>query len=674
MRGIGSTCLVLVVATTICVLFIAPRLDLDVPLILGVPTLYLAYVTVRTEAAKNAHEVRRAEVADQLAESARLWWEREARTRRLHDPHVLAVSWRPAGTDLVEDWPLIVETASRWRGRSGRCGKGSSCLARSDGSLADTLASVPTRRLVVLGASGSGKTMLLVGLVRQLLDPARRPPGGVVPVLFPLAWWDPVTESLTDWLHNRLLADYPTLAAPFPTAAGTITRGQALLANGLILPVLDGFDELPARVRGRALDAINAALGDGDGLVLSSRLAEYRAAVAAGWPLPRATAGVLLDHVGAAAARDYLLRDAGGPAQAARWRPVIDVLGTTHPAASALRTPLTIDLARTIFNSPVEPRPSPCALLDTAKLPTADAVEAYLFDAFVPAAYRRRLGTDRWTVRQAQRHLTFLARHPSGLEWWKLAARGPQPVQGLRWSLDGFRRWAGLALALGLVVGLVAGPLFGPIVAISGALGMTLVLSLTRVVAARPMDLDVAHGPRSMVARDRGMVIAFGAVIGPLLGSAVGLIVGLTVGPATVVHGPRIGLVTGAVVGPIAIVCYTATCGWRAGPWFGVIVGLVDWLLSWQLGRVLLGVGGQVTSGLLVGLVAGTLYGLHKAAWGRYLVARCRLAVRGQLPWRLMSFLEDAHRRGVLRQVGSAYQFRHLRLRQRLAERPDPRP
>jgi hypothetical protein len=32
-----------------------------------------------------------------------------------------------------------------------------------------------------------------------------------------------------------------------------------------------------------------------------------------------------------------------------------------------------------------------------------------------------------------------------------------------------------------------------------------------------------------------------------------------------------------------------------------------------------------------------------------------------------MAFLDDAYRRGVLRQTGSAYQFRHARLQEHLA-------
>jgi hypothetical protein len=34
-----------------------------------------------------------------------------------------------------------------------------------------------------------------------------------------------------------------------------------------------------------------------------------------------------------------------------------------------------------------------------------------------------------------------------------------------------------------------------------------------------------------------------------------------------------------------------------------------------------------------------------------------------------MDFLSDAHRRGVLRQVGAVYQFRHIELQHRLAAR-----
>jgi hypothetical protein len=50
-----------------------------------------------------------------------------------------------------------------------------------------------------------------------------------------------------------------------------------------------------------------------------------------------------------------------------------------------------------------------------------------------------------------------------------------------------------------------------------------------------------------------------------------------------------------------------------------------------------------------------------------YVEARILLAGSRLMPWRMMGFLVDAHRRGALRQVGAVYEFRHVRLQERLA-------
>ena len=70
------------------------------------------------------------------------------------------------------------------------------------------------------------------------------------------------------------------------------------------------------------------------------------------------------------------------------------------------------------------------------------------------------------------------------------------------------------------------------------------------------------------------------------------------------------------------------------------------------------GLSGRFSGGLAVGLVGG--------AWGRFTLVRGWLALRGYLPWRLLGFLDDAHRLGVLRQTGAVYQFRHALLHDHL--------
>lgn len=71
--------------------------------------------------------------------------------------------------------------------------------------------------------------------------------------------------------------------------------------------------------------------------------------------------------------------------------------------------------------------------------------------------------------------------------------------------------------------------------------------------------------------------------------------------------------------------------------------------------------------GFLYGLSGGGVF-LILSAWGNWMLfVRLWLPLTGRLPWRPKRFLEDAYERGVLRQAGAAYQFRHSQLRDHLA-------
>jgi hypothetical protein len=71
-------------------------------------------------------------------------------------------------------------------------------------------------------------------------------------------------------------------------------------------------------------------------------------------------------------------------------------------------------------------------------------------------------------------------------------------------------------------------------------------------------------------------------------------------------------------------------------------------------------------AGAVFGLAAGLTAALSRS-WGAYQVSRAWLTLGGRTPLRLNRFLRDAHRRGVLRQTGAFYEFRHTRLLDRLA-------
>jgi hypothetical protein len=84
---------------------------------------------------------------------------------------------------------------------------------------------------------------------------------------------------------------------------------------------------------------------------------------------------------------------------------------------------------------------------------------------------------------------------------------------------------------------------------------------------------------------------------------------------------------------------------------FGTVFPPAVWLPGW----------------LLVAGAGALLWILCVTVWGRWLIARTWLSLTGRLPWPIMTFLADAHQRGILRQAGGVYQFRHARLQDHLA-------
>ncbi len=684
---------------------------------LGLPALWLTvagYLDARRSA--QVGELTMAHIADQLAVAVGAQWEAEAVTRRLNDPYPLDVSWVPADQSLIDSWDSLVRLASSGAGwpalRSAQTWAADpDGLAGDGGELADVLGKVPTGRLVVLGEPGSGKTMLMVRLVLDLLT--RRTAGGPVPFLASIATWNPREQTLPDWLGIQLLTDHPALASGPPPGRMEPTQAAALLASGLILPILDGLDEIPEQVRGRAISRIKDALRPGEHLVVTCRTEQYRDAVRppGGVAVSLQAAVVQLRPLDAAAVRGYLC-DASPDAQA-RWDPVLAVVGTQTPAGQALSTPLMVGLAHTIYN----PRPGeltealrdPAELCDPA-LTTRSAVESFLFDGFIPAAYRP--GTaDRWTPAHAEAWLVLLARHlertigAPDLAWWRLRrviSRTAFTAIVMTVVLAaGLAAWlagplaAGVSLGMVLADGIVVG---AALMIVFGLVFWTLFLPVAGVIWARekmgrPFDISIEPkaGLSSAEAPARGLGIGdefgFGSFFGLVVGLAAGLVTWRAAGPAAgLATGSIAGLATGLLIGlksvagdleraasPGVVLArdrHVAFLLMLAG---GLAVGLPVGLVSGFVARFFAGSSGGLGSGLAYGigtaLMVGLTLGFTQTAWPSYALTAGWLASRKRLPRRLMDFLADAHRRGVLRQAGSVYQFRHIELQHRLAAR-----
>ena len=296
------------------------------------------------------------EVAQELAGKIREQWTDESRARRVNHPYPLPVTWRNAPEELFTS-RLPTTQADGEEDPAGRptdeTQRGASPEDRVTDRLVKTLREVPTGRLVVLGEPGAGKTILLVQLTLDL--PRQRTDSAPVPVLLSVTSWNPKKEPLQNWLAGSLKVEYPWLTRTAPGTASDRTCLEALLQEGKILPLLDGLDEIPDKVRRSALDKINDWLQDGASIVVSCRSEEYGALVrqtdtALGRKLSGA-AGVVLDPLDAEAVSDYLVEDCGDDEAARkRWKPVTDLLKKPGVLTSALETPLMASLTRTIYN------------------------------------------------------------------------------------------------------------------------------------------------------------------------------------------------------------------------------------------------------------------------------------------------------------------------------------
>ena len=445
------------------------------------------------------------------------------------------------------------------------------------------------------------------------------------------------------------------------------------------LPVLDGLDEIPKSARAVAISRINRELKPGEQVVVTCRTEQYRAAVSPqdGQGVVLRAAAVQLSTLQFDEIASYLRQDAG-PAAVTRWN-FLDTLSPESPVRRALITPLMAGLARAIYN----PRPDeqardlrhPVELCNFADRPT---IEDHLFDAYIPAAYRPPSAA-RWTAKQAEPWFVFLARHleytigSPDLAWWQLQKAAPRAAFGLVAGL-GYGLMAGLisGLGFGLHDSVKSGLVEGLIVALIVWLMAGAAVAFTRKTPARGARVKAEYLIGCFLG---GLVMSlvfaffFGHNLFDFLSNlAVGVWAGLVVGFALGIQGESGDLARAINFEAVLardrhVAVLLMLSGLTVGLAGGLAIGLAQ---AYQYGPVN-GVGIAFTLGFPAGLAVAAILSLSQTMWPSYAFARGWLALHHRLPRQLVDFLVDAHQRGVLRQVGAVYQFRHIELQHRLA-------
>ncbi|MEU6040580.1 hypothetical protein ABZ801_34785 [Actinomadura sp. NPDC047616] len=311
------------------------------------------------------------------------------------------------------------------------------------------------------------------------------------------------------------------------------------------------------------------------------------------------------------------------------------------------------------------------------------------------------------------------------LAWWRLAATTHTftPTTRLRLTLTTTLTTAltivliGLTASGGLTDRLVEGLAYGLTAVLAFGLVFGLVFGLTARSWAQDSpgyaDLHIRRRSAALarnIAARLPLGLALGLAIGLAFGSAAGLVDALVDGlvynlPDRLSDGLAAGLPVALVsAGPVGlplalalgIMAWAATpaqtqhattpmSSWRtdrrlnllrvsttlaSGLVFTLLVGLWDGFPDgWS--ELAAGLTFGLAAGLTVALTVGLAFGKHRAWWA-YLIATWKLARAGHLPRRLMPFLDDCHRLGLLRTVGPYYQFRHAELHDHLAATHPP--
>jgi len=373
----------------------------------------------------------------------------------------------------------------------------------------------PESRLVVLGNAGGGKTVLVTELARRLL--ASRKADDPVPVIIPVAAWDPRQTSLFDWVSVQLVRINADLAKRVSDGHRYITRAQALVDRMKVLPILDGLDEVAKAGRPMATLAINR-YGWTQPLVVTCRTEEYLqiTTMERGTPIARAAA-VTLQPLELADVKGYL-----GPDPDGHWASLYDRLNAEPrgPLAIALGNPLMLWLTWAVYSGDDR---SPEELEDRRRFDSVAAIEHHLLAEFVPAAYadskdhrsrltaqlmlpapqrrRRWLGFlaadkylhSKWTVSGEAAVDLFETRDVQNVAWWRFApARGYRIAStAVRGALIWVVIWQLLLFELrrhgNWRHGSYAGPIHFRAIFLSGYVGRTIWPTVDHLINIAPM-------------------------------------------------------------------------------------------------------------------------------------------------------------------------------------------
>lgn len=562
----------------------------------------------------------------------------------LHEQVLITLGLEERPEAVARPWNLLFETG------------GSSTRPLPAGTTVSTLFDrIGTgRTLLILGEPGSGKTISLLHLARDLIARAEQESERLIPVVLNLSSWTPTKRlgqsaelpPLNAWLVEELSSKYQV---PRQVGKTWIKRQRLLL-------LLDGLDEVQVAHRNDCVDALNAFQQEsGTEMVVCCRRQEYERLNSR---LHCQTA-ISLQALTLQQSQSYLnqLR--------ADLRGLNSLLTTDRALQELAKSPLLLNIMVLAYQG--------VAVADLPETQVLEVRQRQLLDTYIrrmlthrgqamPYAPSRTLGWLIWLAQQMVRESQTV---------FLIETMQPRWVQG--WARVFYL--LGTLLVLGLIVGLVIARVLGLNVELGVGLGVGLLAWLAggKIEPVEKLTWSWKKaGKKALVGLVRGLGIGLGVGLGVgLAGLGVGLAVGLVGGLAAGLGATKIEATTKPSQGMWNSAKNFALVGLVGGLLFGLVglnVGLLFRLLGTPVRELAIGLNVGLNVGLLSGLV-GLDYG--GAFCIQHFTLRLILCRQGHIPWNYARFLDKAVEHLFLQRVGGGYIFIHRLLLEHFAAMTD---
>ncbi len=452
--------------------------------------------------------------------------------------------------------------------------------------------------LLILGTPGAGKTITLLKLADQLVGEAIVNPETVIPIVFELSTWRE-GQSIEAWLIEQLYENYG--------GKREWKVYETWLERRVLLPLLDGLDELGMVRQKACTEKVNAFAAQYPQVVVCCRVKEFQQA---GVNLSNVRGKVQLQPLTDRQLEQYLQsmgkvglweQILSVPEMGKLLEPVIDKENADYDEPGLLRVPLFISLAAKVYE-PGQPLKGKTDLFDRY-------IDRQLsWDARV-GDRRKEVKKRDWSFKAvdqepkpeaAKRSITWVARQLQRQGQVELLIEKMQPS----WLDSNITKWQ-----YRLIGGLIVGLIFGLIVGLIGGL---------------KQDLKVRSHP------NQGIWNSLQSTVFTMLFMFPGGII-LTYFPRVISDGIKNGK------------------SWEA-------IGALLWKNFPNF----------IIPGLLMTLFLGIFLG-GGAAIVQHICLRIILTCHYPVPWNLAQFLTYGHERRLLQQIGGRYRFIHRELLEHFA-------